>query len=258
MRIGDEVRTSIVLPGIPAGTVGTVSEIGRLFVVVQFEDGRQGYYSLPQVQQVTDGEPADPRKSNGGVELGFDDAYLPRGSHICLLPASKEDTVETIAWYLLAGLRAGEDCICVMPLSWTRRVRRALMSAAGAGDGILRTGRLEIASNSDVYGEGASLTADGQLAKTSSLLTSLAERTSSPLRYVGYAGKDAFRNEEWWSYEERVTAVLSGLRVTALCVYDPPNGNAGVWRRAEAVHPYVAKSGKVAAGGAAPASQTAG
>ncbi len=89
-------------------------------------------------------------------------------------------------------------------------------------------------------------------------LSSLSERTARPLRYLGYPGTDAFANEEWWDYEERVTPKLSETGVTTLCLYDPPNGNAEIWRRAEAVHPYVAKSGKVAAGGAAPVSQTAG
>jgi hypothetical protein len=251
MRIGDEVRTGIPLPGIPEGTIGRVLEIGSLFVVVQFEDGRLGYYSAPQVRVVANAARVPVPGSGNGVELGFDDAHVPRGSHLCLLPASREEMIDAVAWYLLAGLRAGEDCVCVIPLAWARPVRKALLKAAGPANGILRRGGVEIVNNRDVYGDGTGFTAAGQLERTGKYLGRIAGHPEDGARYLGYPGDDVVRHQEWWNYEDRVTRVLREAGVTALCVYDPLGPDSIVWRRAEAVHPYVARAGKLSAGRAA-------
>jgi hypothetical protein len=48
---GDKVRTSIPLPHRPADSVGTVREVGAYFVVVEFDEGRWGYYLANQLER---------------------------------------------------------------------------------------------------------------------------------------------------------------------------------------------------------------
>jgi hypothetical protein len=55
MLLGDEVRTLRSLPNRPVGLVGVVKEVGALFLVVEFADGRQGYYRPYQLERVVQG-----------------------------------------------------------------------------------------------------------------------------------------------------------------------------------------------------------
>ncbi len=256
MKIGDEVRTGIALPGISLGTIGRIKEIGRLFIVVEFEDGRQGYYSRPQIEVLPDGEPRGESGFTDGMDLGFDDAHVPRGAHLCLLPASHGERIASIAWYLVAGLRAGEDCVCCMPLSWARPVRRA-MAAAGHINGLLRFGRLQIISNREVY-RGDPFCPSEQLERTASLLSSLSAKDGHGVRYLGYPSSDVVQAEGWWEYEARVSPILEETRITAVCVYDPDGEGTDVWRQAEAVHPYVAKNARLYVNGSASSGPVAG
>ncbi len=50
-ELGDPVETLVSLPGIPAGAKGRVKEIGPLFLAVELEDRRIGYYSPRQLQR---------------------------------------------------------------------------------------------------------------------------------------------------------------------------------------------------------------
>ena len=55
LRTEDRVETLVGLPGIPAGSIGRIKEIGRPFLAVEFADGHVGYYSLRQLRK----RPAD-------------------------------------------------------------------------------------------------------------------------------------------------------------------------------------------------------
>ena len=121
MTLGDEVRTAVALPGMPIGTIGRVKEIGRLFVVVGFRDGRIGYYAQRQLEPVP---------QSGGdapyAPLGFDGEQVRYGSHLCLLPSTSRDLIEAVARYTAAGLAAGENCAGILPQGWIVRIREAL------------------------------------------------------------------------------------------------------------------------------------
>ena len=51
LKVGDTVETLVMLPGIPVGCVGRIKEIGQLFLAVELEDGRVGYYSSRQLRR---------------------------------------------------------------------------------------------------------------------------------------------------------------------------------------------------------------
>jgi hypothetical protein len=131
-------------------------------------------------------------------------------------------------------------------------VRTALLSAAGPANGVLRLGRLQIIDHRDVYSPDGDAPAVRQLTRTTELVRRLVGQAKVGARIVGYPGEDVVQAPWWWEYEERVTPVLTETGVTALCVYDPADGDGAVWRRAESIHPYVAKAGRLSAGGRAP------
>lgn len=62
-NVAERVETVVALPGIPAGSVGRVKEIGRPFLAVEFEDGRVGYYSPRQLRKRPSGKTSRPTQS---------------------------------------------------------------------------------------------------------------------------------------------------------------------------------------------------
>ncbi len=52
LKVGDRVETAVSLPGISSGSVGRIKKIEPLFLVVEFEDGHIGYYSLRQLRRL--------------------------------------------------------------------------------------------------------------------------------------------------------------------------------------------------------------
>ncbi len=50
MTSGDRVRVLVPLPGRPVGLAGIVTAVERLWITVQFPDGRLGYYVAQQLE----------------------------------------------------------------------------------------------------------------------------------------------------------------------------------------------------------------
>lgn len=245
MRVGDEVRTGVPLPGIPAGTVGRVREVGRLFVAVDFDEGHIGYYAQPQLSPVSNcsrqsGEAPD------DADLGFARTRLPYGSHLCLLPASQRESAGIAAQYLAAGIRAGDRCICALPHRYGLAVKRALQDLGLDPDRAVAAGTLGIVSNRDVYLGGDEFTAAKQLERSLDACGALSQGRERNIRCLGYpaAVLREIDPDAWWEYERRITPLLKMKRLLALCAYDA-RGGGRQWKRAEALHPYTIKGGRL-------------
>lgn len=249
MELGEMVRTCISLPGIPVGMIGRVKEIGQLFVVVEFADARMGYYARGQLAPAIDssGRSHDARLGIGGERLAY-------GSHLCLLPSTKDELMRLIAGYVAAGLEAGENCACVMPAEWNVALGEAMAEEGVRLDDALGSGGLAIRRTCEVYYQASEFTARGQLERTGEALASLAAGGGQGARLFGYPGREVFDVPDWWEYEQRATQLLKEHSVTAMCAYEPVGGRADHWRRAEATHPYVVKGGSVVAGTGGPRS----
>jgi hypothetical protein len=51
MATGDRTAGGTPLPGRPVGMLGTVKEVGTRLAMVEFDDGRWGYYRPDQLQR---------------------------------------------------------------------------------------------------------------------------------------------------------------------------------------------------------------
>ncbi|MBE9566208.1 MAG: MEDS domain-containing protein [Proteobacteria bacterium] len=254
MEIGNDVRTGVPLPGIPIGRAGKVIEVGHPFVVVEFEDRRIGYYARRQLELLPAAEAA-PLESDGGVDLGFSDTRIPSGSHLCLLPKSKSRALGIGAQYLVAGLEAGDTCICAAPAEWTAGLNKAMTKIGVDWQSAVASRDLVVLEDREVYLPGTAFTADKQLARTAAALMSFAA-SGKRARYLAYL-QTALKEidmQQWWQYEFRATEMLNAAGTMAICSYDTRGWKTDQWKQAESVHPYVIKEGKLAMGGA-PAGQ---
>ncbi len=249
MEIGNDVRTGVPLPGIPVGRAGKVIEVGHPFIVVEFEDGRIGYYGRRQLELLPAAEVAPP-EDDGSVDLGFTDTRIPSGSHVCMLPKSKCSALGMGAQYLVAGLEAGDTCICAAPAEWTVGLSKAMIKIGVDWKGVVACSDLVVLEDRELYLRGTAFTVDKQLERTAAALMS---RTlpGKRARFLGYlnAVLKEVDMQQWWEYEFKATEMLQATGALAICSYDTRRSNADQWKQAESVHPYVVKDDKLLTGG---------
>jgi len=235
----------VALPGIPVGAAGAVREVGRLFITVEFGDGRLGYYAARQLAPASSPSGA-PASSDDATVLGFTEIALPKGSHLCLLPYTLEESITVVAHFALAALRAGETCRCIVDPGLMEGMRSAIVALSSMEQ--LPPGALAFSDVNEVYLAGGPFTAKGQLDRLHSILDScegqevrLYGGVSTALQQIPAA--------EWWKYEREATKLLRSHGITAMCGYTVGNPSGEQWKYARATHPYVVMNRELSLGG---------
>ncbi|MCJ7751509.1 MAG: MEDS domain-containing protein [Armatimonadetes bacterium] len=248
MKVGDRVHTEIALPGIPAGRRGVITEVGRLFLVVAFEDGRHGYYARRQLALAALPPGGEECSTGELIPLGVADASVPRGSHLCLLPSNRNVAVNVIARYAAAGLSCRESVLCILPDKWQRRFLRTLSLLRVESEAALRRGLLAIVSPSEVYQPPSTFVVRDQLERTATAVSRALDSSPGGLRLFGCPG-ETHTAEGWWEYEERIAPILRAFGATALCVYEQDGLTADVEQKATLLHTHVLRDGRLTVGG---------
>ena len=248
MKVGDRVLTEIALPGIPEGRRGVITEVGRLFLVVAFEDGRHGYYASRQLTLAALSPGGEECSTGELIPVGVADARVPRGSHLCLLPSNRNVAVNVIARYTAAGLSCRESVLCILPDGWRRRFLRTLSLLRVDGEAAIRHGMLSIVSPSEVYQPPSTFVARDQLERTATAVSRALDTSADGLRCFGCVG-ETHTAEGWWEYEERITPILKAFGATALCVYEHDGLAPDVEQKATLLHTHVLRDGQLTVGG---------
>ncbi len=250
MKVGDEVRTAIALPGIPAGIRGVVKEIGRPFVVVAFADGRHGYYVRRQLRSIArppgEGSEAEPALTR----LGLDNVVIPRSAHLCLLASTPQAAAHVTACYSAEGMRQGETTMCAMPRRAQGAFLRCLSNLGVDGAAAAQSGQLRIVTREHFYLPASRFDARRQLATLAAAVGQVSRTSSRGLRLFGHVGR-MHRARGWWEYEAGVSQILRDAGFSAICVYDSPGRADGTWAKAASVHTHVLRDEVVAPGGVA-------
>ena len=248
MNVGDCVRTEIALPGIPAGRRGVITEVGRLFLVVTFEDGRHGYYTRRQLA-LTALPPEDEEcPTDELIPLGLSEARVPRGSHLCLLPSNRHVAVNIIARYAAAGLSCHESVLCILPDKWRRQFLRTLSLLRVEPEVALRRGLLALVSPSEVYQPPSTFVVREQLERTATAVSRALDSSPNGLRFFGCVGQTPAA-EGWWEYEERIAPILRAFGATALCAYDHDRLTPDLEEKTTLLHTHVLRDGHLTVGG---------
>lgn len=249
------MRSRAALPGIPVGAAGTVKEVGRLFVTVEFEDGRTAYYARRQLLSLGPESSGLTPLPSSTVDLGFTATRVPDGSHLCLLPSTSREALEVVASYFAAGLRAGEACYCIAGRAWAARLKVMVAELCELNE--VECEGLALADAGEFYGQGASFTADRQLATLDRALRSFEGRRARCFGRVAPVLR-GIPAAEWWGYERGATDVLKQHAATGFCGYDLGGLRDEQWQYAQATHPYVVINGTLSLSGRSPAQADTG
>lgn len=250
IKVGDEVRTAIALPGIPAGTYGVVTEVGRPFVVVAFADGRHGYYAPRQLIPALPGEERPPAREQESTPLGIDDARVPKGSHMCLLPSSHAAAVSVVTRYAAAAFKQSEMVLFFMPDRARAALLRGLSDCGVDTDAAIDQRQLTIARPSDIYLPALQFDPLRQLEMVAAFASKATREASNGLRCCGFVGR-MYKAKGWWRYEHGLTRLLRDHGLMTMCVYDGSAKSAGLADKLHETHTHLLRDAVVTQGGAA-------
>lgn len=155
---------------------------------------------------------------------------IPYGLHACHFYPRREQLIEALVPYFLAGLRAGERCIWVAapPLPAEEAERELRAAWAGAGEALAR-GAVRILDFDRWYTGTAGFNGADAVVK---LWLDEEERALAE-GYTGLrlTGNTSFLEPKDWEkfmeYERTANAGLHGRRIVALCSYLLPNISSG-------------------------------
>jgi hypothetical protein len=168
---------------------------------------------------------------------------VPAGSHLFLAAGTESGARAVASDYLIAGIRAGETCICCANRSWRRALGSALAADGLTGGGGPKT--LIFVDPAEAYLDASEFTAERQLARLGAAMDAVG---GTRLRIFGRIGGDTLRSlpeGEWWEYEMRVTHLAQERGITTMCAYAASDRSYS--GHAQALHPYVVSKGQVIA-----------
>lgn len=148
--------------------------------------------------------------------------HIPYGIHMCHFYREREDLVEALVPFFIAGLNSNERCIWITAEPLDGAGAKLELRKAGLDvDAAIRSGALTIQDYSEFYLSAQGLTstqvAELWLAEEERAL----EQGYSGLRITGNA---SFLRPETWpdfmDYEEVVHRAFHGRRIVSLCSYD--------------------------------------
>jgi hypothetical protein len=161
---------------------------------------------------------------------------IPYGVHMCHFYREREDLVEALVPYFIAGLRSGERCIWITaPPLPAAEARLELRKAGFDADAAIAAGALTLRDFSEWYAENENLkgtqVVDLWLAEEQRAL-------AAGYRGLRITGNVTFLKPGEWpvfmDYEALITQAFHGRRIVTLCTYQ--NGACGAAEMLDVVH----------------------
>lgn len=250
IEVGDLVRTAVSLAEIPAGALAIVKETGRPFIAVELLNGRIGYYAPRQLELAVAGPPPVTQDA----DIGLANAFLPPGSHMCLLAGGDQEATGSLAAYAAAGLSSGDRVVVVVPEPWREGLCGTIADTGHDVGHAVSVGDLVLKDEWDYY-YGPDFTADKQINRLGEWLAEMARDRDRPLRVCGHTGGvvEKADADEWWEYERRVTPLARAGQMLTLCSYSLSVGQESdscptLRQRAHATHTHLVARGHLTNG----------
>jgi hypothetical protein len=155
---------------------------------------------------------------------------IPYGLHACHFYPGREQLIEALVPYFLAGLRAGELCVWVTapPLPAEEAERELRAAWGGAGEAIAR-GAVRILDFEHWYTDSAGFRGAEVVVKQ--WLDEEQRALDEGYKGLRLTGNTTFLGPRDWDrfmeYERIVSAGLQGRRIVALCSYLLPTISSG-------------------------------
>lgn len=146
---------------------------------------------------------------------------LPWGTHLCQFYRTRQDLIDILVPYFMAGLEHNEFCVWVACEPLGRNLaRKAIAGAVPGFETYLKKGQIEILSYSEWYVKDGAFSPQRVLDGWASKLDEALSRGYDGMRVSGNTGwLEPGHWKRFMEYENRVNNVIRGSRVKAICSY---------------------------------------
>lgn len=178
--------------------------------------------------------------------LGFLDAELSPGSHLCSFYEDKEQQFSVLRPFLAEGIRNGEKCINIGSSELSFDVRVALSSEFNLRD-LFKRGSLELMEEVDLRID-SELDPKKVLKFVFGLVTQARKEGWPSCRIAGewaWLLKTAEDREGWLQYEAMLNKKISSLPAILICQYNVDEITAHFMMDIMRTHPMVILSGSL-------------
>lgn len=179
--------------------------------------------------------------------LGFADAVVPFGSHICQIYTDPEEAIDSLAKYVRSGL-AGSECVACFSERVTESDLDALLGEGGISWRERKeSGFFTISKVHEVYFQGGTFDPQRMLNRLTRFHEDARDKGAG-CRVIGEMSSDVGLmkgGERLMEYESRVSMLLREHPVTAVCQYNANDFGGAMIMDVLKVHPQMIVNGAV-------------
>ena len=180
------------------------------------------------------------------VELGIPGLSLQVGDHVCAFYRGPAERDQILSAYLIAGLRSGDKCVCVLDDGDPEHLRAALVAEMEAGTS--DDGQLDIRISQTTYLSGGGFSTSAMLAFWDAVISGAMKcgyRFSLAVGEMTWALRQMPGVEELFAYESKLNDFLPRYPQVILCLYDLDRFSGEVLVDILKTHPTVLIGGMV-------------
>lgn len=182
------------------------------------------------------------------IDLGFAEAHLPEGTHICQIYSNDEERDKSLLQFLLQGAIAKECGAC-----FSENITREKMEYYFAEKGYSLTelfdaGALSLNKTSEIYFKDGEFNPDRMLELLEGFYSTSMEKGYTAARVIGEMSPEINEipgGSRLLEYESRVSMLLRQSPVTAVCQYNAHNFDGATIMDVLKVHPMMVVHGAV-------------
>ena len=182
------------------------------------------------------------------VDLGFAEAKLPLGTHICQIYSEEIERRSSLEQFLLRGLKRGESCACFSDKTDAERLAEPFAEHGVSVRDALDDGSLTLTAARGVYLDRGSFNPERLLALLQQFHSAAVASGRVGGRVIGEMISDIRQQEggdRLLEYESRVTMLLRDNPLTAVCQYDARTFDGSTLMDVLKVHPMMVVRGTV-------------
>ena len=191
-----------------------------------------------------------PKQTDAGPlhSLGFDDAEVPDGTHICLFYENEQERIRIISEYFKEGVESSNKCHCMTGHHKPLEIIQALLRECVELQSAIDRGQLSIDENSLLYSPEGDYDPKNALARARHAMTSIQEGEYTTLRLAGEVNDlepNSPKSAELIEFERRANYDLFPHHsIIAICQYDLRDYTDDFLDQVLKAHPYVITNGR--------------
>lgn len=182
------------------------------------------------------------------IDLGFAEAHLPPGTHICQIYSDPKERDDSLRRFLLRGLELDECTACFSENITASQLAAFLKEHGVDFDEAQKTGGLQLAGTREVYFEDNRFDPDRMLGLLTQFHGKSVSEGYSGARVIGEMSPEICTIDggaRLVEYESRVSMLLRKHPITTVCQYDARAFDGATILEVLKVHPMMVVRGAV-------------